>query len=112
MNLDLLVQRAIAILQANVPADGSPYELGYSGGKDSDAILSLAKKAGVPFVARHSLTTIDAPEVVRHVMAQGVEIVRPLSGNLFHRVAQRDFRRPGRAGAAASTRSASAKQAS
>ena len=42
MNLDLLIQRSVALLQANAPADGKPYRLQYSGGKDSDAIKTLA----------------------------------------------------------------------
>lgn len=47
-----------------------PYYLCYSGGKDSDVILALAKLAGVKFEAVHNLTTVDAPETIRHVMAQ------------------------------------------
>ena len=39
----------------------------YSGGKDSDVMLHLAEKSGIPFEALHSLTTADAPETVRHV---------------------------------------------
>lgn len=39
----------------------------YSGGKDSDVLLHLAEKSGIPFEALHSLTTADAPETVRHV---------------------------------------------
>lgn len=44
-----------------------PYYLCYSGGKDSDVILALAKMAGVKFEAVHNLTTVDAPETVYHV---------------------------------------------
>lgn len=55
-----------------------PYYLCYSGGKDSDVILTLAKLAGVKFEAVHNLTTVDAPETIRHVMAQPeVRIARP-----------------------------------
>ena len=39
----------------------------YSGGKDSDVLLELFKKSGVPFEVIHSLTTADAPDTVRHV---------------------------------------------
>lgn len=39
----------------------------YSGGKDSDVMLELFKRSGVPFEVRHSLTTADAPQTVRHV---------------------------------------------
>ena len=41
-----------------------PLMLTYSGGKDSDVILDLAIKAGIPFEAAHSLTTVDMPETV------------------------------------------------
>ena len=44
-----------------------PYYLCYSGGKDSDTILTLAKLAGVKFEAVHNLTTVDAPETVRYI---------------------------------------------
>lgn len=71
-----LEKQAIDILQTFV--GGDPYQLGYSGGKDSDVILHLAKKAGVPFVAVHNLTTVDAPETVRYVKAKkGVIIEYP-----------------------------------
>lgn len=44
-----------------------PYQLGYSGGKDSDVILHLAKKSGVKYIAVHNHTTVDAPETVYYV---------------------------------------------
>lgn len=44
-----------------------PLVITYSGGKDSDVLLHLAEKSGVPFEVLHSLTTADAPETVRHV---------------------------------------------
>ena len=39
------VARAIRLLQS-IPKDG-PVEVSYSGGKDSDVILELAKMAGI-----------------------------------------------------------------
>ena len=39
----------------------------YSGGKDSDVMLELFKRSGVPFEVQHSLTTADAPPTVRHI---------------------------------------------
>ena len=59
-----LEKQAIEILQTF--SGDEPYQLGYSGGKDSDVILHLAKKAGVQFRAVHNLTTVDAPETVRY----------------------------------------------
>ena len=44
-----------------------PLMLTYSGGKDSEVCLELAKRAGIAFEVIHSITTADAPETVRHV---------------------------------------------
>lgn len=68
-----LEKQAIDILQTF--AGNEPYQLGYSGGKDSDVILHLAKKAGVPLVAVHNLTTVDAPETVRYVKSKSEVLI-------------------------------------
>ena len=68
-----LEKQAIDILQGF--AGKEPYQLGYSGGKDSDVILHLAKKAGVSFVAVHNLTTVDAPETVRYIRSKPEVII-------------------------------------
>lgn len=39
----------------------------YSGGKDSDVMLELFKRSGVPFEVHNSHTTADAPQTVRHI---------------------------------------------
>jgi phosphoadenosine phosphosulfate reductase len=39
----------------------------YSGGKDSDVLLDLAIKSGVPFEAQHNHTTAAAPQTVYHI---------------------------------------------
>jgi len=39
----------------------------YSGGKDSDTVLELAKESGIDFEVVHSHTTADAPQTVYHV---------------------------------------------
>ena len=44
-----------------------PLVITYSGGKDSDVLLHLARASGIPFESLYSLTTADAPETVRHV---------------------------------------------
>lgn len=44
-----------------------PLLLCYSGGKDSDVVLELARRSGIPFEIQHSHTTVDAPQTVRHV---------------------------------------------
>jgi len=70
------VAMAIERLKAFEPAEG--YYLAYSGGKDSDTILALAKMAGVKYDAHYHLTTVDAPETVYHVRKhKEVEIDRP-----------------------------------
>lgn len=43
---------------------GKPLTICYSGGKDSQVLVRLAIEAGIPFTAKHSLTTVDAPETV------------------------------------------------
>lgn len=57
-----------------------PLTILYSGGKDSEVILDLAKKSGIKFRVQHSHTTADAPETVYHVRnvfktleSQGIE---------------------------------------
>lgn len=39
----------------------------YSGGKDSEVMLELFKRSGIPFEVHHSHTTADAPYTVRHI---------------------------------------------
>lgn len=68
------VNRAIKLLQS-IKAD--EIELSYSGGKDSDVILELAKMAGIKYRAIYKNTTIDPPFTISHVKSKGVEIVRP-----------------------------------
>lgn len=65
-------KRAIKYLKSFEPNgdlgyDKEPYYLCYSGGKDSDVILTLAKLADVKFEAVHNLTTADAPATVQYV---------------------------------------------
>lgn len=55
----------------------NPLEIAYSGGKDSDVILQLAKEAGINFRAIYKNTTIDPPGTIKHVQDMGVEIRRP-----------------------------------
>lgn len=66
---------AIKLLR-NIPQDGT-IEVSYSGGKDSDVILELAKMAGIPYEAIYKNTTIDPPGTIAHCKANGVTIVNP-----------------------------------
>ena len=66
---------AIKLLQS-IPQDGD-IEISYSGGKDSDVILELAKMAGIPYRAIYKATTIDPPKTIAHAREMGAEVVRP-----------------------------------
>lgn len=39
----------------------------YSGGKDSDVLLGLAKMAGIEYEVQHSVTTADSPDTMLHI---------------------------------------------
>lgn len=56
--LDKKIERAIKILRM---PKVNEIELSYSGGKDSDVILTLAKMANIPYRAIYKNTTIDPP---------------------------------------------------
>lgn len=75
MDLNRKIDFAIKLLR-NIPQDG-PIEVCYSGGKDSDVILELAKMAGIPFEAIYKQTSIDPPGTTVHAKENGVTIVRP-----------------------------------
>lgn len=57
-----------------------PLLIAYSGGKDSDVLLRLAEKSGIPFEVLHNHTTADAPETVYHIR------------NTFHRLEEKGIR--------------------
>lgn len=68
--------RAIRLLKS-IPTDEGPIEVSYSGGKDSDVILELAKMAGIPYRAIYKNTTIDPPGTIKHCKEKGVEVIHP-----------------------------------
>lgn len=76
MTLDRKIDAAIKLLQS-IPTDDGPIEVCYSGGKDSDVILELAKMAGINYRAIYKNTTIDPRGTLQHVREMGVEIVQP-----------------------------------
>lgn len=80
-------RRAIRLLRS---VGNRPIEVSYSGGKDSDVILALAKEAGLNYRAIYKNTTIDPPGTIRHCLDAGAEIMRPKVG-FFGLVAQRGF---------------------
>lgn len=83
------VDKAIRLLQAFDKPD-TPIEIAYSGGKDSDAILQLAKDAGIHYRAIYKNTTIDPPGTIKHVQEMGVEILRPRQ-TFFQLIAKKGF---------------------
>lgn len=70
------VDFAIKLLRS-IPTDDGPVEISYSGGKDSDVILELAKMAGISYRAIYKNTTIDPPGTIKHCKENGVEIIQP-----------------------------------
>ena len=65
--LDIAVKRLQSASEMSLYLYQRPLLLTYSGGKDSDACIEVARIAGIPFEVQHSHTTADAPETVRHV---------------------------------------------
>lgn len=76
------IDQAIRLLKAYDNAD-NPVEIAYSGGKDSDVILQLAKEAGIHYRAIYKNTTIDPPGTIKHVQEMGVEVLQPKK-TFFH----------------------------
>lgn len=73
--LDEKIKRSIKILRMG--AQDGPVEISYSGGKDSDVFLALAKMAGIDCRPIYKCTTIDPPGTVAHCRAAGAEVIRP-----------------------------------
>ena len=74
------VDRAVKLLQSAgkmAKEHGQPLEICYSGGKDSDVILELARMAGIEYRAIYKNTTIDPPGTIAHARAMGVEVMQP-----------------------------------
>lgn len=85
------VDFAIKLIQAGAAKAaeaGQPIEIAYSGGKDSDCILELARMAGVNYRAIYKNTTIDPPGTIKHAKENGVEVMNPKC-NFFEIVAKK-----------------------
>lgn len=74
--LEKKINQAIRLIQSTC-ANKDDVEVAYSGGKDSDVILQLAKESGIKFTARYKNTTIDPPGTIQHCREMGVEILNP-----------------------------------
>ena len=83
------VDAAQYLLQA-VAKKHDDIELAYSGGKDSDVILELARMSGIPFTPMYRNTTIDPPGTIKHVLSKGVQIVRARE-TFFHIIERKGF---------------------
>lgn len=88
--LQTKIEQSIKLLRSVQKRYDGIIELAYSGGKDSDVILQLAKEAGIKFRAIHKCTTIDPPGTLAHVKEMNVEIRRPKE-NFFQLVAKKGF---------------------
>lgn len=90
MSRDMLYEkerRAVRLLRS---VGDTPVEVSYSGGKDSDVILALAKAAGVNYRAIYKSTTIDPPGTIAHCKSAGAEIMRPRVG-FFDLIARKGY---------------------
>jgi phosphoadenosine phosphosulfate reductase len=77
-DLQKKVDRAVRLLQTVAKGYDGEIELGYSGGKDSDVILHLARRAGIRIKPIYRNTTIDPPGTIAHVReVGGVQMLRP-----------------------------------
>ena len=69
--LSVKIDKAISLLceyEANANAfNNDGYCLAFSGGKDSGVIHKLTEMAGVRHTVDYSVTTLDPPELVRHI---------------------------------------------
>lgn len=80
MTLQQKIDNGIKLIQAAgemAASHGQPLEICYSGGKDSDVILELARMSGVNYKAIYKNTTIDPPGTERHAKDNGVEVRMP-----------------------------------
>ena len=89
------IDRSIRLLRSIHPAqlpDGTeqPIEIAYSGGKDSDVILQLAKEAGINYRAIYKNTTIDPPGTVKHARDMGAEVLMPRDGMTFFKLIEQN----------------------
>ena len=82
------VDFAIKLLQS-IPQDGD-IELSYSGGKDSDVILELAKMAGISYRAIYKNTTIDPSGTISHAKEMGAEVIHPKE-SFFQLIGEKGF---------------------
>ena len=69
--------RILKLAEQEAKRFDEPVEIAYSGGKDSDVLLQLAKESGINYRAIYKNTTIDPPGTMQHVRANNVEVKQP-----------------------------------
>lgn len=92
-SLQKKIERAIRLIKSAgrmAEKKGQPVEISYSGGKDSDVILELARMSGIKYRAIYKNTTIDPPGTIKHCIEQGAEIIRP-EKTFFEIIQQKGF---------------------
>lgn len=87
LTLEKKIDKSISLLRT---IGNTNVELCYSGGKDSDVILELAKLAGIKFRAIYKNTTIDPPGTIKHCRKNNVEILPPKI-NFFSLINKKGF---------------------
>ena len=75
--LEKKIERALWLLRTAAADSDQPIEVSYSGGKDSDVILELARMAGIKYRAIYKNTTIDPPGTIAHAKENGAEVLQP-----------------------------------
>lgn len=61
------IQRIKMASEMSLHHYGKPLVCTYSGGKDSDVMLELFRRSGIPYEVHNSHTTADAPQTVQHI---------------------------------------------
>lgn len=84
------IDRAVKLLQSVANGYDGEIEVAYSGGKDSDVILQLAKESGIRYRAIYKNTTIDPPGTLKHCKDMGAEVLRPKQ-SFFDVIAEAGF---------------------
>lgn len=82
--------RILKIAEKQANEYGEPVEIAYSGGKDSDVLLQLAKESGIKYRAIYKNTTIDPSGTIQHVRENEVEIRQPKK-TFFEIIKQKGF---------------------
>lgn len=82
-----LEREAIEYIQSHEPPEG--YYVGFSGGKDSIALLHLVRQSGVKYAAYHALTSIDPPQVLGLIKRHYPEVQILKAPEAFYKMVER-----------------------